>query len=266
MQIGKAVFIKTRCFTTAKKEKVTKMSQRLILPITDMRITATYKNAQYKAYWGFHHYGLDAIGSNTDVYACGNGKVIACGPDGTTLYGDQSRLGNVIVIVYEDVLFQDETVSGLACRMFHFDQIYVQAGEYVTQSTVIGQYGNTGRYTTGPHLHIEFDTDTRWPCYAYGVASSGNIIKAGTIDSTKNANKIWYIGTDQQLRGAVNGWYKPEDINVPNLPENPPQTDYQALYEKEKNRAEQIQAQADACLSKKQALLAEIKSLYQKYE
>lgn len=242
------------------------MSQRLILPITDLRVTATYKNTQYKAYWGFYHYGLDCIGSNTNVYACGNGKVIACGPDGATLYGDQSRLGNVIVIVYEDVLFQDGTVSGLACRMFHFDQIYVQTGEYVTQSTVIGQYGNTGRYSSGAHLHIEFDTDTRWPCYAYGVASGGNIIKAGTIDSTKDPNKIWYIGTDQQLRGAVNGWYKPKDLIVPALPESFSQTKYQALYEKEKIRADQIQAQANACLSEKQALLDELKSLYQKYE
>lgn len=242
------------------------MSQRLILPFADMRVTASYKNEQYRSYWGFDHYGMDCISTGTAVHACGNGKVIACGQDGTTLYGNLARLGNVIVIVYEDVALHDGTVSGLACRMYHFDKIYVQTGDSVTQDTVIGEYGNTGRYSSGPHLHIEFDTDTQWPCYAYGVASGGRIIKSGTIQSTKDPNDLWYVGKGQKISGSVNGWYRPEDLIVPALPDDSDQPGYQELYEQEKKRADEAQAKAEACSTKYKALLDELESLHDKYD
>ena len=99
------------------------MSQKLILPLNDLRITAAYKNVQYKTQFGFSHYGTDCISTGTAVHACGNGRVIAAGMDGLSPQGDLARLGNVLVIVYRDVQYHDGTVGDLACRMYHFDKI-----------------------------------------------------------------------------------------------------------------------------------------------
>jgi hypothetical protein len=38
-------------------------------------------------------------------------------------------------------------------------KVYVKAGQVVTKDTLIGHYGNTGKYTTGAHLHMEVSTD-----------------------------------------------------------------------------------------------------------
>lgn len=191
--------------------------QKLILPIDRMRITANYKNTKYKAAFGFAHYGMDCVSAagNTAVRALGAGEVIACGQDGATLTGANSRLGNCIVIVYRDVLCNDGKTRNLACRMFHFDRIAVKAGQKVDADTVIGQYGNTGANTTGAHLHIEFDSDIAYPQYAVGIKASGNIIKRGTVDSTVNPSAVWHKGAGQSITGTGDGWYSAADLAVP---------------------------------------------------
>lgn len=191
--------------------------QKLILPIDRMRITANYKNTKYKAAFGFAHYGMDCVSAagNTAVRALGAGEVIACGQDGATLTGANSRLGNCIVIVYRDVLCNDGKTRNLACRMFHFDSIAVKSGQKVDADTIIGRYGNTGANTTGAHLHIEFDSDIAYPQYAVGIKASGNIIKRGTVDSTVNPSAVWHKGAGQSVTGTGDGWYSASDLAVP---------------------------------------------------
>ncbi len=121
--------------------------------------------------------------------------MIACGMDGATA---AQRMGNAIVLVFPDVERNDGNTTPLACRMFHLDSIAVKAGQTVKRGDVLGVYGNTGANTSGPHLHVEFDTDVQYPQYAVGIKASGNIIKKGTKDTTADPSKVWYVGRDRR--------------------------------------------------------------------
>ena len=219
------------------------MSQRLTLPFKDMRITAGYKHPQYLKEWGWPHYGVDCYDPNThDVLALGDGEVIAAGQDGPTLTGSLSRLGMVTVIVYRDVLCSDGKVRDLTARTYHHASVAVKAGDKVQRGQVIAQYGNTGANSSGPHLHIELDTDTKYPTLAPGVSvtASNRIINTkaeyaragGLSDSTINPAKVWFIGDGQSIAGAAGSWCAQSDLAIPRLPaETPDQPDYKARYD-----------------------------------
>lgn len=218
------------------------MAQRLILPLNECNVNAGYKTPAYVKSWGFSHYGVDL--GNPDkkrtIYSPGKGTVIAAGMDGLTT---KTRLGNCIVLVFPDVERPDGTVGSLACRMFHLESIAVTAGQQIKRGDVLGEYGSTGANSSGPHLHIEFDTDTKYPQHAVGIASSGRIIKKGSVDSTVDPSKVWFLGEGQQLfdgwdgtttgSGVKSGWINAHDLTVPPLPEEDA-ADYKALYEQEK--------------------------------
>lgn len=200
------------------------MSQKLILPIDQCAFSAGYKNAAYLSQQGYAHYGVDLYGKTGDqtVRACGDGEVIAAGLDGANT---SSRLGNCIVIVYKGVELPSGKVQDLACRMFHFASLAVKKGQKVNRGDVIGVAGNTGGTLVngqpmGVHLHIEFDTDTKYPTYAVGIASSGNIIQKGSIDSTVNPSTVWYLADGQSIQGIYSGWYAPADVNLLKLPDD----------------------------------------------
>ena len=190
--------------------------QQLILPIKSTEITADYKNEMYRKSWGFHHYGWDLIDKNKSdrsVTALGNGMVIAAGLDGSNT---SQRLGYCIVIVYCDVKLLDGSIKDIVCRMFHFASINCKAGDAINKNIVIGQYGSTGAYSSGPHLHIEFDTDTKYPQYAFGISGSGNIIKKGNVDSTIDPKNVLCIGPSQTLssQNISSGWVKASSLDV----------------------------------------------------
>ena len=106
---------------------------------------------------------------------------------------------------------------------------------------VIAQYGNTGANTSGPHLHIELDTDIKYPALAPGVSVTTNnrIINTkaeyaragGLSDSTINPAKVWFVGEGQGLAGAVGSWCTQSDLEVPELPAKAPEPDYKARYD-----------------------------------
>ena len=206
------------------------MPQRLVLPINDLLVTAGYKNPVYQKTWKWVHYGLDCISSKgvRTVYACGDGEVIACGQDGSAPTGSTARLGNVIVVVYRDVLCNDGKTRDLTCRNYHLDSIFVKPGSRVTKNTALGRYGNTGAHSSGPHLHVEFDTDVQYPCLAPGISAGGQVInqtsemqKYGTIDSTINAAAVWFVDVNQTIGGSQYTGplaYTPVDASAPPLP------------------------------------------------
>lgn len=164
------------------------MSQRLILPINAMRITAGYKSANYKKQFGYTHYGIDCTDkarTNTTIWGSGVGKITHCGwhPTG----------GNVVVAVYEDCLLPNGKTSNIAMRYYHLDKIYVKAGDKITKDTKIGLYGNTGS-SSGAHLHIECDTDVKYPNYTPQTSKSNDVLKAG-VDSTLNPVDVLWVKT-----------------------------------------------------------------------
>ena len=162
------------------------MTQKLILPINKMRLTAGYKNANYKKQFGYTHYGVDCTDltkKDTTIWASGKGEV--------THTGWSNSGGNVVIIVYKDCLLTDGSVKDLTIRYFHLDKISVKVGQKVTKDTRIGYYGNTGA-SSGAHLHFEIDTDIKYPNYTPQIAKSNGVLKAGT-DSTINPVKALYV-------------------------------------------------------------------------
>lgn len=175
--------------------------QKLILPINSMRLTAGYKNSNYRKQFGYTHYGVDMTDkARTDktIWGSGVGEVTHCGwhPSG----------GNVVVIVYKDCILTNGVVRDLAIRYFHLEKINVKVGQKVTKDSRIGLYGNTGA-SSGAHLHIEVDTDVKYPNYTPQTSKSNEVLKSG-VDSTINpVLALWVKKTSPDYQSVTNAGY-----------------------------------------------------------
>jgi len=176
------------------------LSQKLILPINKAVVTAGYRNAKYVAQFGFTHYGIDLVSATNDrtVWGSGNGTVLATGTD--------KVLGKVVIVKYLDIKLKNGTViPGIIQRIFHLDSISVTAGQKITKDTRLGYYGDTGLYSTGAHLHIEFDTDLVYYAYSPTLSGNSNIIMAGT-NTTLNPAQVMFVKSTspdyQKISGA----------------------------------------------------------------
>lgn len=195
--------------------------QKLILPIRDFKPTAGYKNYKYRKYWGFGHYGIDCASpsKNRALYGLGDGIVYAAGLDGlrgkTT--GAGSGCGYCLIIIYKDCYNRKtKSTMDVACTYMHMAALpKVKAGDKVTTKTLLGYYGNTGATTTGPHLHIQFDTDTKHPLYCTGLSSKGHaLLHKGNVDSTVNPAELLNIGEGQSLTYTRSEWYDYYDFKA----------------------------------------------------
>ena len=195
------------------------MPQKLILPINKCHITASYKTPGYKARFGFTHFGVDMVSfaGQSTVYANGNGEVIRTGLDNV--------LGNVVIARYDDVL-NHKTGSSLnvIARYYHLASISVSAGAKINKDTVLGQYGSTGKYSAGAHLHIEFDSDTSAPLASKTLGGNSSIIQAADTDTTIDPGCLLYrkatAPDNQEIKvdaGTHNGqpYAAPEIAKIP---------------------------------------------------
>ena len=90
------------------------------------------------------HNGIDlAAAKDTEVYALKEGHVVYSGWE-----GDYGRL---IVVRHND---------GTETRYGHLADRLVKTGDKVTEETIIGKVGSSGR-STGPHLHFELHKNSR---------------------------------------------------------------------------------------------------------
>lgn len=201
------------------------MPQKLILPINKCLVTASCKTAAYKARFGFSHYGADMVSSSgqSTVYASGNGIVLATGLD--------SLLGNVVIIRYDDVLnHKTGEVRSVIARYFHLHQILVQPDMVVDSDTKLALYGNTGKYSAGAHLHIEFDTNVASPQSSKTIGGDSNIIKSSRTDTTIDPFELLHCKADppdnQQIavdastymvNGIAKYYANPDIINIPRI-------------------------------------------------
>lgn len=162
------------------------MAQKLIMPINQALLNASYKYPEYESLGYGTHYGTD-IGGTTTMYASGIGKVVEAGED--------SVFGNTVILQYDDAYIPVlDKVTSVVVRCFHLASIAVSKGDSVTKDTVIGVMGETGRYVTGVHLHIEVDTDCDYPTYTPSLSGNATICKAG-VDTTLNPMKVFYLKT-----------------------------------------------------------------------
>jgi murein DD-endopeptidase MepM/ murein hydrolase activator NlpD len=89
--------------------------------------------------WGRMHQGIDiAAPTGTPVWAASSGVVEYAA-------WNSGGYGNLVEIRHAD---------GTITRYAHLSAIYVQEGQSVSQTQVIGAIGSTG-FSTGPHLHFE---------------------------------------------------------------------------------------------------------------
>lgn len=160
------------------------MAQKLILPINDMRITAGYKNANYKKQFGYNHYGVDctdAARQDKRIWASGNGTIME--------RGESAAGGNVIIVVYKDCLLPDGSRHDITMRYSHLEKFGKwRKGDTVNKDCILGYYGNTGM-SSGAHLHIECDLDTQYYAYTPQISKNSGVLKKGT-DSTLDPVKV----------------------------------------------------------------------------
>ena len=197
------------------------MVQYLRLPIDDCKFTAGYKNTKYKQQFNFTHYGNDIVSRtrNRALHALGNGRVIAAGLDGVTTKDAQ---GYVCVIEYKDCYNHKlKRPMDVVVTYFHMESApKVKKGQIVTKDTLLGYYGATGRYVKGAHLHIQADTDTKYPLYCQGITKGTHkILKQGVSDSTLDISELLYIDKNQSLVIAKDAYYDLATIDsIPVMP------------------------------------------------
>lgn len=129
--------------------------QKLIMPINDIKITASINTAAYEKRFGFGHFGTDCVSAAKvrDVYSSGVGQVLGTGKD--------SVCGNVVAVLYKECYNATiDSCADVVFRYFHLASVCVKAGDILCPGQRIGQYGDTGKYTIGKHLHMEADLDT----------------------------------------------------------------------------------------------------------
>lgn len=222
-----------------------KTGQKLVQPINNMRVTASPNNQAYKDKFGFWHYGLDCTDknkSNLTVYASGNGEVVAKGYD--------NACGNVVIINYPKVYnHKTKKYEDVVFRYFHLASTKVSIGQKVTKDTVIGTYGNTGKYGgTGLHLHLEADTDILHPRHTptitgsnflYGTSSGAN------ADTIVTCTEYLYTDTNQSYMTVNDQYINDVDKSIPSITEETTECVPIEEYELEVSKRKEAEQQRD---------------------
>lgn len=120
------------------------MKIELLPPLKNIDITQPF-GANYVNFYAqlglIGHNGIDyraAIG--TPLFAAHSGEVVVSGVDGDG--------GKCIEIITTN------NGEGYKTIYYHLSGMVVQVGQKVVSGQLIGYTGNTGKYTTGPHLHF----------------------------------------------------------------------------------------------------------------
>lgn len=246
--------------------------QKLILPLNNCQVLCGYKNEAYKKAWGFTHYGMDLYDPSLIHWAMGDGEVIAAGTD--------SIFGNCAVVLYKDVYIHSTgETRDLIARCYHMaDMPLVKAGDKVTTKTRIGTIGTTGKYSSGVHLHVEFDTDTKNPMMVPGLSGNTSMFQKG-VDTTIDPAGVLYVKPTAPDNQTVSpnenylerGFLTAEDYAFPVLEETP-EVDFEAKYNEVLALYEKTKADYQACYEGYAALqqthsqlLQDISALVEKY-
>lgn len=245
------------------------MAQRLIFPFTRGMIIAGYKTAQYKASWGYPHYGIDVSSiqsgsgvrqKDNTIYASGIGEVVWCQYD-TAKYGAKS-LGWALAIRYEGCVGRDGAYRDLVMRYMHSATCHVKKGDIVRAGDPILEEGSVG--TSSPHVHIEIDTDTRYPQYTPQVSAghSGWVDPSrGATDSTLNPSLwLWQDEEHRQLAYdfGVKTWINAVDTDLPFIPTDAPAVE---SLKQQLLAAQRELAEKDKIIAEKDKIIVQMRSL-----
>lgn len=216
--------------------------QRLIFPFASGMIICGYKVAIYQAPpptgWGYPHYGIDvsSVQGNqrtTDhiVRASGDGEVVWCTTDKPS--SGASSLGWAVAVKYKGCLSRHGDVKDLIVRYMHSGECYVKLGDKVKAGDPLLLEGKVG--TKDYHVHIEMDTDCKFPQYTPQVSAGHSGWKKGT-DSTVNPSFwLWQDSGHKQVpyNYSSKAWINACDEALPFVPAESELSDRVNTLEKE---------------------------------
>ena len=139
-------------------------------------------------------YALDIVdkvpGRTFDVLAVKSGTV--------TKIGTHSGFGKYVIIKHTD---------GLYSQYMHLSHISVSLGS-IARGKTIGKSGNTGSYSQGVHLHIQFTTDGS--SSKMGSTAGSRMIdftefKASTVQYYRSTARIYPIKSKNTLKDSIEG-------------------------------------------------------------
>lgn len=131
---------------------------KFLLPLETGYVTSKYQTTTRYVYdakgrlvvYGPHlAYDISvSTGTGTKVYAAANGKVV---------YSGWIDTGGNYICIHHNI-----NQIGYTTCYAHLSVRYVSKGDLVSQKTVIGLMGSTGKYTTGPHVHFSIGKGLRY--------------------------------------------------------------------------------------------------------
>lgn len=156
-------------------------SQLLFYPMKQCTISAGFKAKKYKDHYGYNHYGVDfdSLGdTDFDVLAGATGEVLG-------VEMNNGSAGGIVVIKYVNIYVPSKKKTmDLIARYAHMITLYVKKGDRVAAYTPIGKV--SGNHKWYNHIHMEVDTDTKYPFYTVGFKESASrlLIASGATDKT----------------------------------------------------------------------------------
>ena len=174
---------------------------KLQLPLSDIQVTQPfganyvdfYKKLGYKG-----HNGIDFRAKNgCKVYAAHDGIIDWAGED--------AGFGIYISIV------SSRDGSGIRTRYGHLKEVKVKHNEKVKAGDLIGLADNTGRYTTGDHLHFDLAR-----IYNGGIYEGGNGYN-GCIDPADYFKKDWDKSNSYHRYGREQNWLAEFNMRFKNV-------------------------------------------------
>lgn len=163
---------------------------KLKLPLKDIYVTQLFGLNYldfYKKLGMVGHNGIDfraKIGAS--LYACHSGIVVVAGIDGGG--------GKCVEII------TDKEGDGYKTIYYHLSKIIIKVGDEVKAGRRIGHTGNTGKYTTGPHLHLGLKRTIN------GVTQNKNNGYRGAIDPSPYLPKNWDKSNAWHRYGRRRDW------------------------------------------------------------
>lgn len=123
------------------------MKIKLIPPVKDVFITQPFGGSMKTTKKFYTALGL--AGHNGEDYRLYIGTPIKACHDGIVTWSGEDRDGGISV-----TLCNKKKGLGYKTIYYHLSKTLVKIGDKIKAGDEIGKGGNTGKYTTGPHLHL----------------------------------------------------------------------------------------------------------------
>lgn len=205
-------------------ETTIKRSENMKHPV-NARITSRFGVVRRGIGISDPHTGTDyGVPTGTDVAAPLSGKVTHAGPDG---------IAGIIVAI--------QHTNSLRSRLIHLSKPLVKKGDIVKQGQIVAKSGNTGKYTTGPHLHWTLNEGGKDIDAEKTIGKSYNIDTSGILATTGFASD-----TSSGAAPGDGGGITQDQVDA---------SIFNALYQLPEYRAESMMLEGDLALINQEPLI-----------